>query len=175
MPDSHQKIPVAISSCLLGKSVRYDGGHCYEQHIVKRLETIFDLIPVCPEMEIGLGAPRTPIQLVKTDQGIRVRRADDPEFDVTTELVQLAKSTALQLNRICGYIFKAHSPSCGINNTKTFDQNNQLLNTEGTGMFAATIIKALPGLPVANETRLQDTQDIEQFISRVNHYHASRP
>jgi len=174
MSNTNHKIPVGISSCLLGEKVRYDGGHRYQALIVEQLGKVFDFKPVCPEMAIGLGAPRDPIQLVKTPQGIRVRRVDDPEFDATEKLVQLAKSTAQQLDMICGYIFKARSPSCGINNTNTFDENNQLIHTNGTGMYAKTIIQTMRGLPVANEDQLQTAGSVDDFIERVIAYHESQ-
>jgi uncharacterized protein YbbK (DUF523 family) len=63
-PDPHGKIRVGISSCLLGENVRFDGGHKREPYLVETLGRWFEWVPVCPEMEIGLGAPRESLRLI---------------------------------------------------------------------------------------------------------------
>ncbi len=73
MADNPKKITVGISSCLLGERVRYDGGDKYDPLINTQLAELFEFRPCCPEMAIGLGVPREPIQLVRTARGIRVR------------------------------------------------------------------------------------------------------
>ena len=51
-------IRVATSSCLLGEEVRFDGGHKHNGYLTKTLARYFELIPVCPEVAIGLRVPR---------------------------------------------------------------------------------------------------------------------
>ncbi|MBT4147410.1 MAG: DUF523 domain-containing protein, partial [Gammaproteobacteria bacterium] len=43
-----QKVRVGISSCLLGQSVRYDGGHKNNPYIVQTLGGFFEFVPFCP-------------------------------------------------------------------------------------------------------------------------------
>ena len=57
-------IRVGISSCLLGEEVRYDGGHQKDAYITGVLARHFTWVPVCPELEVGMGVPREPIRLV---------------------------------------------------------------------------------------------------------------
>jgi uncharacterized protein YbbK (DUF523 family) len=57
------RIPVGISSCLLGEKVRYDGGHKNNSYVGKALGQYFELQTFCPELDIGLGIPRKPIRL----------------------------------------------------------------------------------------------------------------
>ena len=62
---------VAVSACLLGEQVRYNGGHCNHrllQSVSKNIETI----PICPEVGIGLGTPRPTIRLVHEDDKIHL-------------------------------------------------------------------------------------------------------
>ena len=59
-------IRVGISSCLLGEKVRFDGGHKRDTYIVNTLGKFFQWVPVCPEMDIGLGTPRESLRLVGT-------------------------------------------------------------------------------------------------------------
>ncbi len=44
--------------------MRYDGGHQKDAYITGVLARYFTWVPVCPEMEVGMGVPREPIRLV---------------------------------------------------------------------------------------------------------------
>src|SRR5437773_10846344 len=55
---------VGISQCLLGDNVRYDGGHKLDSVLIETLGRHVEWVPVCPEVEVGLGTPREPMQLV---------------------------------------------------------------------------------------------------------------
>jgi len=57
--EQNNKIPVGISSCLLGEKVRYDGGHKNNSYVGKTLGQYFDLQAFCPKLDIGLGIPRS--------------------------------------------------------------------------------------------------------------------
>ncbi len=58
------KIRLGISACLLGQAVRYDGGHKHDRFITETLGQYVDFVPVCPEVECGLGIPREAMRLV---------------------------------------------------------------------------------------------------------------
>ena len=167
MTDNPGKIPVGISSCLLGEAVRYDGGHRYHALINTQLAELFEFRPRCPEVAIGLGVPRSPIQLVRTDRGIRVRGVHNPNIDVTRALEVYGRCVAREFADICGYIFKARSPSCGIEGVMTWTEQGNQYGPDGTGAFAAALVSMLPELPVTDETRLQDPALRKQFIARV--------
>lgn len=165
MTGKHEKIPVGISSCLLGEHVRYDGGHKYDSLINTRLPDIFAFRPCCPEVAIGLGVPREPIQLVRTDSGIRVRGVHHPQLDVTRQLEDYGRQVVAEQLDICGYIFKARSPSCGITGVATWTEQGDEASQDGTGAYAAALMNAYPGLPVTNEDYLQDPAQREHFIA----------
>ena len=57
------KIRLGISSCLLGEKVRYDGGHKLDHFITETLGKFVEFVPVCPEVECGLGIPREAMHL----------------------------------------------------------------------------------------------------------------
>ena len=59
-----QKIRLGVSACLLGREVRYDGGHKRDRFLTDTLGPFVEWVPVCPEVEIGLGVPRDTIRLV---------------------------------------------------------------------------------------------------------------
>ena len=61
---------VGISRCLLGDEVRYDGTHRRDETVIALLEPHVEWVPVCPEVEVGMGTPREPIQLVTSRDGV---------------------------------------------------------------------------------------------------------
>jgi uncharacterized protein YbbK (DUF523 family) len=167
MTDNPKKITVGISSCLLGERVRYDGGDKYDLLINTQLAELFEFRPCCPEMAIGLGVPREPIQLVRTVSGIRVRGVNNPDIDVTRKLQAYGSSTATEFADIGGYIFKARSPSCGMTGVTVWTEQGMQDGLDGSGAFAAALTSARPGLPVTDEVRLQDPLLREHFIDAV--------
>jgi len=56
------RVRIAVSACLLGENVRYDGGHKYDPYVAEELAAHCELVPLCPEMEAGMGVPREPVQ-----------------------------------------------------------------------------------------------------------------
>ena len=162
-----KKIPVGISSCLLGQAVRFDGGHKYDAYINRRLADFFEFRPFCPEVAIGLGTPRPPIRLVRSADGLRVRGVKDPSQDVTDKLADYGSKIAHKQADICGYIFKSRSPSCGMERVKTYQETGMPGRSDGTGAYAQAIMQARPNLPVEEEGRLNDPDLRDNFIERV--------
>ena len=167
MKKNARKIPVGISSCLLGEAVRFDGGHKFDAYINRRLADFFDFRPYCPEVAIGLGIPRAPIRLLKTDEGIRVTGVKDPSLDVTGKLESYGRKIAGKLDDVCGYIFKSRSPSCGMERVKTYHESGMPGKSDGIGEYARAIMLAHPNLPVEEEGRLNDPDLRDNFIERV--------
>lgn len=160
------KIPVGISSCLLGEKVRYDGGHKNNSYIGKTLGQYFDLQAFCPELAIGLGIPRKPIRLSrKGSDVIRCIPVDNPEPDFTAALAKSANDKKQWHSNLCGYILKKDSPSCGMERVKIWDDVMPI--REGVGVYAGQMMKNLPYLPVEEEGRLGDAVLRENFIQRV--------
>jgi uncharacterized protein YbgA (DUF1722 family)/uncharacterized protein YbbK (DUF523 family) len=161
-----RSIQIGISSCLLGNEVRFDGGHKHSRYITNTLGLYFDFVPFCPEVAIGLGIPRPPIQLVQIGGALRVRGVREPERDVTDDLVSYGRQVAQQLQGVSGYLFKKGSPSCGIERVKIYGDKGMPVD-RGPGMFAGTIMELLPELPVEEEGRLMDPVLRENFVERV--------
>lgn len=163
-------IRVATSSCLLGEQVRFDGGHKHNGYLTQTLARYFELIPFCPEVAIGLGVPRRPIRLMNKGGEVRVVGVDDPETDVTEDLVAYGQAVAAGLNDVSGYIFKRGSPSCGMERVKIYSDKGMPVDA-GAGLYAQTIMRSLPLLPAEEEGRLMDPVLRENFIERVFVYH----
>lgn len=161
---------VAISSCLIGEPVRYDGGHKRHACITDQLSKHFDWFPVCPEVAIGMGVPRPPIQLVEKNGRVHALGVDDRALDVTDALQDFAQQSLGPLSDVSGYIFKSRSPSCGLTDTDLFDAR-QRVTGKTAGIFAASIQALLPDLPMIDETCLDDPAARDAFIQQVKHYH----
>lgn len=161
------KIPLGISSCLLGHKVRFDSGHKHNAYITQTLGEFFSFEPFCPEVSIGLGTPREPIRLVTADNGASVRCVGtrDPSLDVTDALAECGDAQSDWVAHVYGYIFKKDSPSCGMERVKVYTKSSA--RRDGTGLFAARIIGNFPNLPVEEEGRLGDARLRENFIKRV--------
>ena len=160
-----KKIPIGISSCLLGQAVRYDGGHKRDAYINGTLSEYFDFHAFCPEVEIGLGTPRPTIHLVKVDGALRCVGIKDPEIDVTERLRHHAEQKKALHAELCGYILKNNSPSCGMERVKVYEGIQS--HKDGVGIYAQEMMRLNPLLPVEEEGRLGDAGLRENFIQRV--------
>lgn len=166
------RIVVGVSSCLLGQKVRFDGNHKHNKTVTDQLSNHWSYLPICPEMAIGMGVPRRPIRLHGDQSAPRAIGVSDKSIDVTHALIGFGQQKAKELGHISGYIFKKGSPSCGMERIKVYHNENDLLSTNGVGLYAKQIMDANPLLPVEEEGRLADQGLRKNFIQRVYIYHA---
>jgi uncharacterized protein YbgA (DUF1722 family)/uncharacterized protein YbbK (DUF523 family) len=149
---------VGVSSCLLGEEVRFDGGHKRFRFLTDELGLYVDWVPYCPEMEIGLGAPREPIRL--TADGRLVNRSGTA--DHTVAMASLPVPGGLD-----GYVFKAKSPSCGIFGIPRYGSDGSVADRRGRGLYAGRVLAEDPLLAAEEEGRLSDPGLREAFVERV--------
>ncbi len=161
------KIKIGISCCLLGKKVRYDGGHKLDSFIANTLAQYFDFVAVCPEYECGLGVPREPMQLTGEANNPRLI-ALNTRTDHTNRMVKWAEKRlrALEHEDLWGFIFKTRSPSCGIEQVKVYAAKDMAAKT-GAGIFARLFMSHFPYLPVEEEERLAAPEAREKFIDNI--------
>lgn len=162
------KIKIGISSCLLGEEVRFDGGHKKNAYITGVLKQYFSFVPFCPEVEAGLGTPREPVRLLLEDDSIKCVGVKTPEWDVTDQLIAVAKPKREWQHDLCGYILKKDSPSCGMERVKVYSKGAP--QRSGVGIYAQGLMRNFPHLPVEEEGRLEDPHLRENFIQRVYVY-----
>lgn len=165
----NHKIKIAVSSCLLGEAVRYDGTDNHIEYITQQLATEYNLISLCPEMAVGMGVPRPPIQLVDCGGSVQVLGVDNPENNMTKQLTEYGREVVETYSDICGYIFKNNSPSCGTKNVKVLNIQGEY-DRNGQGMYAAAIMKALPLLPVIDEEKYLNEKLRNEFLIKVTEY-----
>jgi len=167
-------IRIGISSCLLGHQVRYDGGHKRDAYLVETLGPYVEWVPVCPEVEMGLGTPRDTLRLVRIGEEVRMVMPKTG-VDHTEAMRSFARRRvrALADQGLCGCILKKGSPSCGMERVRVFDAGG-VPSKPGRGLFAAALLERCPNLPVEEEDRLAHPRLRENFIERVFAYHRLR-
>lgn len=161
---------LGISRCLLGEEVRFDGGHRRDNFLTEVLGCYVEWVPVCPEVEAGLGTPREPMRLVGDPQGLRLMTIKSgiehtrALKTMTTHRIEELKSLDLS-----GYVFKKGSPSCGVERVPIYNAHG-VPSRQGVGLFAKAFIEQFPLIPVEEEGRLCDPTLRENFIERVFSY-----
>lgn len=161
-----QQPKVGISACLVGERVRYDGDDKYHQLINDELSPWLDLQVLCPEIEAGLGIPRPPVQLVKTQKETRARGVEQSDLDVTEALEVAAKRLSnTQCQALCAYIVKSRSPSCGAGSTPIYDETNQQVENSD-GLFVRALKTAHPHMVIVEESSLSDIQKCREFLEQ---------
>lgn len=131
-------------------------------------------VPVCPEVEAGLGTPREAMRLVGAANAPRLLTIKT-EQDMTKPLTMFAtrKLETLETADLSGYIFKKDSPSCGIERVRIFNRHG-MPSRNGAGLFARAFMERFPFVPVEEEGRLWDPVLRDNFIERVFCYHRWR-
>ncbi|MDH3644133.1 MAG: DUF523 and DUF1722 domain-containing protein [Gammaproteobacteria bacterium] len=164
-------LPIAISDCLLGNEVRYDGGSARSSFPHTLLDGLFEYRGICPEVGIGMSTPRDPIRLVGSVERPRVVGVKDPQLDVTDALTAFGATTAADLDDVVGYVFMKNSPSCGLFRVKVYPPDSGgVPERRGRGAHAAAIVERLPNLPVEENGRLNDPVLRENFVTRAFSY-----
>ncbi len=158
---------IGISACLLGESVRYDGGHKLDKYLRDLLGKYVTYVPVCPEKECGLPVPREAMRLVGDVEAPRLVTNRTGQ-DHTQRMQSWAQNRLDELEgeNLCGFIFKSKSPSSGMERVKVYNQKGHPV-PRGRGIFAAMFMERFPLLPVEEEGRLNDDNLRENFITRI--------
>jgi uncharacterized protein YbgA (DUF1722 family)/uncharacterized protein YbbK (DUF523 family) len=162
---------LGISACLLGQKVRYDSGHKKDPFLTDTFGLQVEWVPVCPELEVGMGVPREPVRLVGNASDFRMI-AERSGKDWTSAMRRFAaeRTRELEALELSGYVFKKDSPSCGMERVRLYNRAG-IPNRAGRGLFASVLMNELPLLPVEEEGRLNDPTLRENFVERIFAYH----
>ncbi|WP_431895967.1 YbgA family protein [Nonomuraea sp. bgisy101] len=157
---------IAVSSCLLGELVRFNGGHSRDRFLSGALDPFVDWVRICPEMELGLGTPRETLRLERSPDGPRLMTRTTG-VDLTGRMTALARARSAALD-VDGYVFKSRSPSCGLHGIPLHPEGGgRPVGKRNRGAFASVVTDAHPLLPVEDEGRLNDALLRESFVERV--------
>jgi len=162
-----EPIKIGVSSCLLGKAVRYNGGHSLDRYVTDTLGRYFEFVDVCPEVEAGFGIPRETMRLVGNPDAPRLVTTRTGK-DFTERMLNWTEHRVVELERedLCGFIFKKGSPSSGMERVRIYTEKGHP-SKRGAGLFARIFMEHFPLIPVEEDGRLNDPQLRENFIERV--------
>ncbi|MCP3661380.1 MAG: DUF523 domain-containing protein [Gammaproteobacteria bacterium] len=167
-PSNYFHPRIGISSCLFGERVRYDGQSRAIPQIIELLSKRYELIPLCPEVGGGLSVPRPPVELVLEQSKIRALGRDDRSLDVTDGILDWGEKQRTLLSGLSGYIFKARSPSCGLQ-VPLFDWDGGQEKT-AEGLFVNQLQQWFPRMPLEDEEGVMDSRRLDCFLRGVDAY-----
>jgi uncharacterized protein YbbK (DUF523 family)/uncharacterized protein YbgA (DUF1722 family) len=157
---------LVVSRCLDLEPCRYNGA-VVPTPLVRRLASAVDLVPVCPEVEIGLGVPRDPIRLVRR-VGTTALVQPATGLDLTRSMADFAARFLDGLTEVDGFLLKARSPSCGVHGVKVFPTAaSETPGTREAGMFARAVLARFPDHPAEHEGRLTNPRLLDHFLTRL--------
>jgi uncharacterized protein YbgA (DUF1722 family)/uncharacterized protein YbbK (DUF523 family) len=162
------RLRIGVSACLLGQAVRYNGGHLADGFLLGTLAPHAEWVPVCPEVEVGMGTPREPVRLVGeagAERMVGVHSGTDHTDRMRAWAAQRVR--ALGAEGLDGYILAKDSPSCGMARVKRYPAGEGAAVRDGAGLFAAALTLEMPTLPVEENGRLNDPRLRENFIDRL--------
>ena len=167
--EGNEPIRIGISSCLLGCKVRFDGGHKRDDFLVGTFAKWVRWVPVCPEVEVGMGTPRESVRLVRDgDEVSMVAPKSGTDWSVAMREYSDRRVATLAGEDLCGYVLKKDSPSCGMERVKVYGTG--MPTKSGRGLFAEALLARFPDLPVEEEGRLNDPGLRDNFVERVFAY-----
>lgn len=135
---------------------------------VKKLVPHVEFIPVCPEVEIGLGVPRYPIRIVLLNGELRLIQPAT-NLDLTEKMRRFAYSFLDSLQEVDGFIFKSRSPTSAIRDARIYPGTEKKVApmSKGPGFFAATVLERFPHLAIEDEGRLRNPRIREHFLKKL--------
>jgi uncharacterized protein YbgA (DUF1722 family)/uncharacterized protein YbbK (DUF523 family) len=165
------KLRLGVSACLLGQEVRYDGQHKRNAFLTDVLGPFVEWVPVCPELEVGMGVPREPVRLVgPSDQPRMVAERSGADWTERMRALAEERVAALAKAGLDGFATKKGSPSCGMERVRVWSGKGGPPRRDGRGLFAQVLMERMPLLPVEEEGRLEDPALRESFIERIFAY-----
>lgn len=155
-----------MSLCLEFEAVRYNA-QVIPFQFIRELEPFVEYIPICPEVELGLGVPRDPIRIVDHGEGPRLIQPASGE-DFTDSMHQFSQRFFDALPELDGFILKNRSPSCGIKDVKIYSRLEKSSPVgKSAGFFGGAVLERFPSLAVEDEGRLTNFRIREHFLTRL--------
>ena len=166
MSRAFPKPVVVVSKCLEFEACRYNGERI-SSSFIERLKPHVRFRPVCPEVEIGLGTPRDPIRIHLQDEHKALYQPSTRRH-LTRKMNAFAGKFLGNLEEVDGFILKAKSPSCAIDDAKIFpapDSEEQI--DKGSGLFAGAALERFGGRAFADEAGLNEPSVRAGFLTRI--------
>lgn len=154
-----------VSRCLGFDRCRYNG-QTIPDVFVEKLKSFVDFQTVCPEVEIGLGAPRDPVRVVRENDRLILYQPATGRV-LTREMEGFCRSFLQGLGEVDGFLLKNRSPSCGINDVKVYTSREATGVSRGQGFFGGLVVELFPDAVVEDEGRLKNFTIREHFLTAL--------
>jgi uncharacterized protein YbgA (DUF1722 family)/uncharacterized protein YbbK (DUF523 family) len=133
---------------------------------VRVLKDHVEFVEICPEMDIGLPAPREAIRLVKKNTVDLVGSMSG--ISHLSDMQSFCDRSLESLN-VHGAILKGRSPTCGIKDVKVYGSIGKVpcLDMKMAGIFGGAFIDKYPFVPIEDEGRLRNFDIRHHFLTRI--------
>ena len=139
-----------------------------QSDFIDNVQPFVDFETHCPEVEIGLGAPRQTVRIVLKGEE---RRFVQPATgkDLTDKMNAYVDKLVTKLENIDGFVLKAGSPSCSINRVRYYSgpEKGAPVRKEGSGIWGGKVLERFGGVPVEGDGRLRNTKFREIFLAKI--------
>jgi uncharacterized protein YbgA (DUF1722 family)/uncharacterized protein YbbK (DUF523 family) len=157
---------VIISKCIEFDNCRYNG-QIINSDQVKELKPHVEFIPICPEVEVGLGIPRDPIRIVYTNSDYQLLQPKTGK-NITKDMKIFAASYLNSQTDIDGFILKTRSPSCGLKEVKVYPGAAKVAPVaKKAGFFGQSVLEHFPLSAIEDEGRLRNPTIREHFLRKI--------
>ena len=158
---------VVLSRCIEIDPCRYNGLKIASD-FVKKLIPYVEVIPVCPEVEIGLGTPRDALRIVMNEDKMRLVQPKT-ELDFTEKMEKFVNSFLDSLPEIDGFILKGRSPTSAISDAKIYTSTKPgaALKGKGPGFFGKAVLEKFSHLAIEDEGRLRNPNIKSHFLTKL--------
>ena len=157
---------VVVSKCLEFEACRYNGERI-SSSFIEKLDPHVRFQPVCPEVEIGLGTPRDPIRIHLQGERKALYQPSTRKH-LTRKMNAFSKRYLAGLEEVDGFILKAKSPSCAIDDAKIFPTTASANHTAlGAGLFAGAALERFGARAFADEAGLNEPDARGAFLTKI--------
>ncbi|MCA9523708.1 MAG: DUF1722 domain-containing protein [Myxococcales bacterium] len=148
----HPKPIIVASRCFGFAPCRYDQT-TIPAPFFERLMPHVEFVPVCPELEIGLGVPRPTIRMER--RGARVQLVQPQSGrDLSDAMERFAHDFLDGVEAVDGFWLKARSPSCAARDGKLFDpESGAIVDRRTSGRFTSVALARFADRPFCDDRR----------------------
>ena len=148
----------------MGQNVRYDGQNKFTDLSKYFDPKTYQLVPICPEVEMGLSVPRPPIEIIN-DGTIKLVQVSDHTMDFTNQMKNWFQTDNKNISEFSGFILKSKSPSCGNQTTHHHNLNDK--ETISDGMFVHLLKDNFQNQNIIDELQIHNVAHLSYFINQL--------
>ncbi|MCW3997748.1 MAG: DUF523 and DUF1722 domain-containing protein [Candidatus Bathyarchaeota archaeon] len=157
---------VVISKCIEFEPVRWNAQKVASD-FVRIMKKYVNFLPVCPEVEIGLGVPRETLRIVKKNNELKLIQTASG-LDLTDKIKKFSAKYLNSLSEVDGFILKSKSPSSGYKDAKIYPSTEKVgAIGKGPGFFGNEVLMKFPHLAIEDEKRLINLRIREHFLTKL--------